>query len=432
MNRENLNIEELFRSELKDFRTEPSPSVWKNVRKTLFRKQFFRFNPGNMNIYYLGSIILLSGTLLALFLNQPQTEKPAGNKIEEEKSSITDTLSLPTEKQVRDAAAKESTQQQRINEGHSQSVKRSIEQESSRSVQVDTSQGIENAATKEKEKSIHHPENNVTIPVLQPSPITFFTVNNQEGCAPLKVSFNNLSENSDSRQWSFGDGGISTDKDPTYIYDEPGEYIVNLTSFGKNNTFGSHSTVISVYPKPEVRFEMDAEGRPGNGQPVYFYNLSKGASRYEWDFGDGSFSTQKDPEHTYKEPGNYNILLRAFSAEGCTDSMLIKNAFADKKPDLIFPNAFTPNRSGPTGGYYNQKDSNNDVFHPFTKETPEEYTLKIFNKKGILIFESREIGIGWDGYYRQELQPRGVYIWKVRARFNDGSLVVKIGDVTLL
>ena len=40
--------------------------------------------------------------------------------------------------------------------------------------------------------------------------------------------------------------------------------------------------------------------------------------------------------------------------------------------------------------------------------------------------------MGWDGYYRQELQPAGVYVWKVRARFADSRPIVNSRDVTLL
>ena len=77
-------------------------------------------------------------------------------------------------------------------------------------------------------------------------------------------------------------------------------------------------------------------------------------------------------------------------------------------------------------------DSRNDVFHPVIKEDVEEYQLKIFNRSGLLIFESNDINIGWDGYYLQKLMPQGVYVWKVRGRFAKGRSFVEMGDVTLL
>ena len=55
----------------------------------------------------------------------------------------------------------------------------------------------------------------------------------------LKVTFSNFSQNADSQVWDFGDGGMSTEKDPVYTYAEAGTYTVVLTS---TNTEGSHPT----------------------------------------------------------------------------------------------------------------------------------------------------------------------------------------------
>ena len=56
----------------------------------------------------------------------------------------------------------------------------------------------------------------------------------------------------------------------------------------------------------------------------------------------------------------------------------------------------------------------------------------IFNRWGELIFESKDIKIGWDGYYRGKLCQQDVYVWKLFAKFEDGTIVEKAGDVTLL
>jgi hypothetical protein len=61
-----------------------------------------------------------------------------------------------------------------------------------------------------------------------------------------------------------------------------------------------------------------------------------------------------------------------------------------------------------------------------------DFQLRIFSKKGILIFESNDIYIGWDGYLKGQLCDPGVYIWKVRGTYKNGEPFVKMGDVTLL
>ena len=51
---------------------------------------------------------------------------------------------------------------------------------------------------------------------------------------------------------------------------------------------------------------------------------------------------------------------------------------------------------------------------------------------GILIFETNDINIGWDGYFKGQLSNSGVYIWKVRGKYRNGEPFTKMGDVTLL
>ncbi len=47
---------------------------------------------------------------------------------------------------------------------------------------------------------------------------------------------------------------------------------------------------------------------------VRFGNQSKDASRYEWDFGDGSaISKEKSPLHIYEKVGTYKVLLTAMN-----------------------------------------------------------------------------------------------------------------------
>jgi PKD repeat protein len=57
----------------------------------------------------------------------------------------------------------------------------------------------------------------------------------------------------------------------------------------------------------------------GNDGPapvtVQFVNTSQNADQFEWDFGDGGSSTERDPEHTFynslSEPRNYLVVLKA-------------------------------------------------------------------------------------------------------------------------
>ncbi|MBP7450905.1 MAG: gliding motility-associated C-terminal domain-containing protein, partial [Flavobacteriales bacterium] len=99
--------------------------------------------------------------------------------------------------------------------------------------------------------------------------------------------------------------------------------------------------------------------------------------------------------------------------------------------EIQFPNAFTPNSSGPTDGVYDPRSYTNDHFFPLY-DGVEKYRLEIFNRWGELLFVTEDVRIGWDGYYRGSPAKQDVYVWKAYAKFSDGRETTMKGDVTLL
>jgi len=72
-------------------------------------------------------------------------------------------------------------------------------------------------------------DNTTTITVTVPIPPANFTANVTTGAQyGLAVKFNDTSTNATSWNWTFGDGGISTAKNPVYIYDVARKYNVSL------------------------------------------------------------------------------------------------------------------------------------------------------------------------------------------------------------
>ena len=248
----------------------------------------------------------------------------------------------------------------------------------------------------------------------------------------MKVKFINNSVSFESCQWQFGDGGFSNDKSPVWIFDLEGEYKVILKVLDTNGNQATASALITVHRRPSARFEISPERPVIPDDNIRFLNYSADAVRYKWEFGDGSTSNEFEPDHKYRKYSNYNVRLIAWSNFGCSDSMLVKNAFSASGCYINFPNAFIPGTEGPIGGYYSTKsDESARIFHPATSGVTE-YHLKIFSKIGIPIFESNDINIGWDGYFKGQLCEPGVYIWKVRGTFKNGEPFVKMGDITLL
>jgi PKD repeat protein len=62
-----------------------------------------------------------------------------------------------------------------------------------------------------------------------PAPLAVFDAANTWGDAPLNASFTDRSTGATSWRWDFGDGGTSTEQNPTYTYLQPGSYDVTMT-----------------------------------------------------------------------------------------------------------------------------------------------------------------------------------------------------------
>lgn len=275
----------------------------------------------------------------------------------------------------------------------------------------------------------------IHISVLMPlSPIADFEADST-GCAPVTVQFKNKSKHGTVYTWDFGDGLYSNEKDPVHTYYTPGDYIVKLTV---NNITGQsvHFGRVIVYQNPSALFSAYPTSVVNNKQIVVFSNNSYYDSLYLWKFGDGQTSTEENPWHQYKDPGEYNVWLTVTSVDGCIDSSLLDTPIKVewKDGEIDFANAFRWNGSGPTGGEWNPGvyDGMDFVFRPFF-ENVIRYKLQIFNRWGVLIYESRNLNIGWDGYIGNgTLAPQGVYVWKVTGQYADGVLFEKVGDVTFL
>jgi gliding motility-associated-like protein len=84
------------------------------------------------------------------------------------------------------------------------------------------------------------------------------------------------------------------------------------------------------------------------------------------------------------------------------------------------PNAFTPG-----------KGSNNEFRINLRGEAKLNY-LRIYNRWGNLVFETKNISEGWDGNYNGTPQPFGVYVYVLQAVTGNGQLVDKQGNITLL
>ncbi|MFD2035801.1 gliding motility-associated C-terminal domain-containing protein [Belliella marina] len=142
---------------------------------------------------------------------------------------------------------------------------------------------------------------------------------------------------------------------------------------------------------------------------------------WEWDFGDGGNSGEKDPVHVFRQAGQFEVKLTAFDIFGCASEETNRVQVQSNGEVVVIPNAFTPNGDGL-----------NDRFLPVMKGV-SNFEMNIFNQWGEHIYAEAGLEIqGWDGFYRGNLLPQGNYVYKITYTSPDGKLVNKTGGVTLI
>ena len=434
MSRTKANIEDNYRSQFNNYSVEPSAGLWSKIRTKIILKRFLSFGFKDFNIYYLGAAIAIA-TGIALIATSNPASDPGINDITADGKY--NELSGPAQA-TEDLIGEPDTKSQTLGEESN-----SVSDENKEKTIIDVQTSEDNAASvlpgQNDLSSVIEPDYSSELIADDKTEVQMeeqiissisFTASQTSGCVPLAVDFTNESKNAENFQWNFGDGGNSSEVNPSYVFDESGDYTVTLRMTGKNGVIYTKQENFHIFEKPEAIFELDENAKLDG--PVNFYNYSKSAQYYKWDFGDKQTSSLSEPVHYYKQPGTYHVKLKVWTENQCYDSLVIFNAFTDQQNDITFPNAFTPNLNGPSGGYYSDNDVGNTIFHPVVEGELIEYQLKVFSRIGVVVFESSDLQTGWDGYYLNELAPQGVYIWKARGKFNNGETFVENGDVTLV
>jgi len=166
------------------------------------------------------------------------------------------------------------------------------------------------------------------------APTAEFSGSPTSGIAPLTVQFSDLSSaNPTEWAWDFGDGGTSTEQNPSHIYEVAGSFPVSLTasnSAGSDIETKENFIVVSWLP-------MDASfsASPEVGVApltVSFTDQSAGnPTSWAWNFGDGGTSTLQNPSHIYTNPGSYTVALTV-TGPGGSDTETQQNLILVQHP----------------------------------------------------------------------------------------------------
>jgi gliding motility-associated-like protein len=191
-------------------------------------------------------------------------------------------------------------------------------------------------------------------------------------------------------------------------------YTVTVTD-GCGQTWSAQIT-ITVNPSPLAAFSCTTLPL-AVGQTITFTDSSTGATIWNWNFGDGNSSTLQNPSHSYSQWGQYTVTLIVSNSFGCYDTTTCDIRMEE---EIFVPNVFTPN-----------SDGNNDLF-VVQNTGMAEYSIIIYDRWGIKMFETTAPNQHWDGKGQNGTDaPDGTYYYVVKARtYTDKEYIFK-GFLTL-
>lgn len=258
---------------------------------------------------------------------------------------------------------------------------------------------------------------------IEPRPIeAVFNSTKLDGCQPVNITVENVSVNTDSCKWDFGDGSnpVYNVIKTTHTYAEAGDYILTLIVYGDCGSLALSTKKVSVYAKPEADFEKNLDTLY-SGQFLKLEAASGGIDSYIWNFGDGKYGEGRKVDHKYEFEGTFNISLTVLSANSCSDTASIKKAITViNNPIIVYPTAFTPNGDGV-----------NDLFKPVHGDVAK-FKLVILNRKGVIVYKSDNIEEGWDGTRNGKPCPPDMYVWKAVSILRDKQILQQKGSVYLM
>jgi len=251
----------------------------------------------------------------------------------------------------------------------------------------------------------------------QPLPLIGYDVS--EGCFPVTVNFENLTDSTffGNCEWALGDGNtLAACTDLTYTYGSPGTYTPSLTVTSPFGCVGTSTLDVPIevsnYPIADFSWSPQLTSLQTTLQ---YENRSSGEATYEWTFDGIGTSDEENPTVSYPsvDASTWLTCLKVTNLAGCADSICY---FINMQSEVLIyvPNAFTPD-----------DDNLNELFYPVIGGgiSTQDYNFSIWNRWGEKLFETDQFGEGWNGSVnRGEYYVEAeAYIWKVVYRETDSG-----------
>ncbi len=215
---------------------------------------------------------------------------------------------------------------------------------------------------------------------------------------------------------------------------QQGEAVVHVTpaatttytmiGHGTNDCDASPLTkTVTVRPLPVPRITTSPSFVDPDDPTVVIRDISPNGVTSQWTFDDGSTQTGREVTHTFKNAvGNDSVYVDLTAAN-------VLNCEASRRfgiPVILytawFPTIFTPG-----------SEDENAKFRLYSVNSYEHFHIYIYDRHGMLMFESDSPDFEWDGTHNGQPCPQGAYVYMCNYRKPlANTLSTKSGSVTLI
>lgn len=150
-------------------------------------------------------------------------------------------------------------------------------------------------------------------------PVASFTSDLTSAKVGEVITFTNTSTDAALSMWDFGDGtqSSSTQTVQTHVYQKTGTYTVSLMAAKRNGKKPSDATAIDITitdSKTPVSDFTASKTTVVTNEVVTFTSTSTDAEEFDWDFGDGTISSENPTQtHAYASNGIFTVTLTVYA-----------------------------------------------------------------------------------------------------------------------
>ncbi|MEO6667895.1 MAG: PKD domain-containing protein [Ferruginibacter sp.] len=124
--------------------------------------------------------------------------------------------------------------------------------------------------------------------------------------------------------WNFGDGTTSTEQNPHHTFTHDGTFHVCLITHDNQGCVSDVCHDVVVNPVPSSCHSAYTFAQIANTLTVDFTDASTTANtmtNWQWNFGDGTSSTDQNPHHTFTHDGTFHVCLITHDSQGCVSDV---------------------------------------------------------------------------------------------------------------